>query len=574
MKNIKSILSLLLLAIMVLGLIACEDKGNNDGSEGNTEPAGDATIVLFENEKWSRPIVRSDKWSNAESEVLRKLRDDMRDITDQSPKLQNDFKRPEESYDSESLEILFGNTAHEPMRELYSSLGYGEAEIKVVGNKILCAAYTMDGLTAIRMHLTTLFEENYKDGKLEVKVSDLEMKKVVDENANKIPMPDVASYSSTEDCALDQTLIIFDDSSEEDFKNYRKKFEGCELVSESDANGNFFATYKMDKDLVNISYAKHDKKLRVVFNKDTETPKWFEKQEVKAVTTPMIIMHGLGWNGTENQNGLCLLFRLSDGRFIVVDGGFNRAKDAADLYDLMVKYGPKGSTPTIAAWFITHAHGDHNGMFINRFAGSYRNKVKVESVIFNPPAPALNQTEKNEGGSYQSTITVAKNLPGCQFIRCHTGDKYFIGDAEIDMLYTVDYQYPKAFTYYNTCSHIFSIKLGGQRIIVTGDGANSSFGHVQKMFGETLKADVVQVAHHGYSTGVSASASTDIMQAYTYMSPSLVLWPIGQYGYENTKNSSYNQHLVNLPSVKEVVVARAADHIFELPYTPKQGNHQ
>ena len=102
--------------------------------------------------------------------------------------------------------------------------------------------------------------------------------------------------------------------------------------------------------------------------------------------------------------------------------------------------------------------------------------------------------------------------------------------------------------------------------MMTGDAANVSFQKAVKMFGDTLKCDIVQVAHHGYGTGVSDEAATSIIQAYKYMSPSLVLWPIGNGGYNSVKNRVYNQTLANLPSVKKIIVARDADHIVDLPF--------
>lgn len=134
------------------------------------------------------------------------------------------------------------------------------------------------------------------------------------------------------------------------------------------------------------------------------------------------------------------------------------------------------------------------------------------------------------------------------------------------MLYTVDYQYPKAFTYYNTSSLIFSIRLAGQRIMVTGDGANSSFNKIVDMYGADLKCDIVQVAHHGYGTGTSASASTGVMEGYKHMAPSLVLWPIGKSGYNSVQNAVYNVTLKNLPSVKKIIVAEDKDHVVMLPF--------
>ncbi len=574
MKTLKFALALILCLITLCTLVACKpaETGPETTETPETSAEPEKTIVLFENDEWTHNIVRSDKWSNTEASVLVEMRESLRDTYGSAPKPKNDYKRDDESYDKTTTEFYYGFTAHEEMREFYATLGYGEAAVKVVGNKILLAGYTSDALEAVSDHLEKVMAAGYKDGRIEVKVSDLEMKVVVNEEDNAIPIPANARYMSTENADMNndhkQTLIIFGDASADIFKEYQKKFEEYELVQNIESNDNLFATYQVGDDLLNISYVAHDQKLRVIRNPDTKASSYLKETEVKKTTTPLVIMNGIGWD-PERQNGLSLLFRLEDGRFIIVDGGFNRDKDASDLFKLIQKYTPAGQEMTIAAWFITHAHGDHHATFASKFVAMYGHRVKIQSLIFNPPSPGINQVEGGDGAGFQTIYNTAAKIEGCRVVRCHPGDRYYIGGAVIDMLYTVDLQYPTAFTYYNTCSHIFSVQLGGQRIMVTGDGANSSFGHVARMYGNTLKADIVQVAHHGYGTGVAASSSTDIMQAYSYMSPSLVLWPIGPQGYETVKNSVFNKHLVGLGSVKEVVVAESSVHVFELPYTAK-----
>ena len=68
-------------------------------------------------------------------------------------------------------------------------------------------------------------------------------------------------------------------------------------------------------------------------------------------------------DGGYASNGLSILMRLADGRFIVVDGGFNRAKDMTMLINRMKEqsagYADKTGGIKVAAWIITHSHGDH-----------------------------------------------------------------------------------------------------------------------------------------------------------------------------------------------------------------------
>ena len=583
--NSRQLLSLIILIATLFTAVACAPATQTPAitSDNVSSPETDAPteapvtteppvetedpnrkLTLFEEEKWAYRLVTRTQRSQNEIDFSFDLSKAMSTITGKAPHTANDTAIKGDDV----FEIIIGYTAHPIMQSLYYGLGYGQARATVVGNKILLASYTKKGYDLLLEHLKSVFGAAYKDGTLTLEASKISVDIVADESTYNVFAVDGLEFSSIEDCGLDQTLIIHNNASEKIFKEYIKKYSNYTCVSEVYESGNCFATFDVGKDLINVSYSKGDNCLRIIHNKATEpAPIMKEPGEVKKVCEPMIIMHGLGWSAsgyTTHQNGLCLIFRLSDGRFIVVDGGFNREKDADDLYKLLTSNTPSGMDTVIAAWFITHAHGDHHATFASEFT-KYRSKVKIENVIFNPPSVTLNQNPDNEGSGWTTIMSI---LPAyrTRHVRPHVGDRYYIGDAVIDMLYTVDYQYPKAFTYYNTSSLIFSVKLGGQRIMVTGDGANSSFNKIVDMYGEDLKCDIVQVAHHGYGTGTSASASTGVMQGYKYMSPSLVLWPIGKSGYNSVQNAVYNVTLKNLPSVKKIIVAEDKDHVVMLPF--------
>ena len=584
--NIKQLLSLILITATLVCSVACtpstqtpdtpsdvtsapeEGALTNAPAETTEAPveteAPDTKITLFEEDKWSYRLVTRSQRSQYEIDFSSALSQAMCSITGKTPHTANDIAIKGDDV----LEIIIGYTAHPVMKTMYYDLGYGQAKACVVGNKILLASYTKEGYDMLLEHVKKVLSDAYSNGKIELYASKINTVINANEKLHNVFCIDGLEFTSIEDCGLDQTLIIHKNASEKIFEEYIKKYSAYKCVSEVYDSGNCFATFDVGKDLINVSFSNGDKCLRIIHNKNTAPSSLLNGQgEVNKVCEPMIIMHGLGWKQsgyTSHENGLCLIFRLSDGRFIVVDGGFNREKDADDLYKLLKNNTPSGMDTVIAAWFITHAHGDHHATFTSVFT-KYRSSVKVENVIFNPPLGGVYSSDKDEGGGW---VTLISTIPAyrANYIRPHVGDRYYIGDAVIDMLYTVDYQYPQVFSYYNTSSLIFSVKLAGQRIMVTGDGANTSFDKIVKMYGENLKCDIVQVAHHGYGTGTSASASTAIIQGYRYMSPSLVLWPIGKSGYNSVQNAVYNVALKTLPSVKKIIVAEDKDHTVMLPF--------
>ncbi len=121
-----------------------------------------------------------------------------------------------------------------------------------------------------------------------------------------------------------------------------------------------------------------------------------------AITTPLFAMLDIGGpdltltEGTNAgqtvsgvTNGLCLVYRLSDGRFVIVDGGYWNDKDTEGegikrLYDWLQEHADydgdgnyANNQITIAAWLITHHHSDHiHGAW--KFAQMYRDTGLVE----------------------------------------------------------------------------------------------------------------------------------------------------------------------------------------------------
>ena len=534
-------------------------------------------IVFFEDGKWTFNIVKPDVACLPVSRTVDTFRYRSSVVTNVGINLTTDYLATGQSYDENSYEILYGNTAHLQSISGYDRTCLGESGIFVIGNKIVICSYTDSGFAKCYTHLVELFTENLKDGKISAKVSEIEKMFNVLDTLSDVPRPDDLKFSRVENCDYLQTLYMFEGAKESDFDSYMKKFSEADLVQEKAEAGNRFATYQVGADLVNISYSKHDNIIRTIINENTTASAYLKDSEstVEKKTTNIIVMQGLGYGSSDadildHQNGICILFRLSDGRFIIVDGGFNRQSDADKLYALLVKHTPSGMKPTVAAWLITHAHGDHHATFANKFVTTYKSRVEIQSVLFNPPSTASNKTASNERPAEDLIISVANSIEGCTFIRPHVGDRYYIGDAAIDFYFTIDQYYPKTFTYYNTCSLIFSVTIGGQKIMMNGDAANESFKEAIGMFGESLKCDIVQIAHHGYGTGVSDSLSTSVMQGYKYLSPALVLWPLGNEHYANLSTKVYNRYLTSLPSVKEIIVAGKAEHVINLPYTPPE----
>jgi len=270
------------------------------------------------------------------------------------------------------------------------------------------------------------------------------------------------------------------------------------------------------------------------------------------------------YEGTHDQNsntsGMSYVYRLSDGSFVVFDGGGNslgtgdRDKDhAARLYHTLKKYSVTEEI-VIAAWYITHPHVDHMGAFM-AFTGAYLNhpsyKVSLEKVICNLPN-VMEQTYVEPWESYSlseykiatyNTRLEELRTQGVDIYKAHVGQKYYLRNLTLEILFTYDLlspSLPDAFftsdaygvnrgTVHNTpgsgkdFTNTFSVicqatlKVSdtvSYQAIWTGDATCYGIETVNAMYGAAMKSDFVQVPHHGSIQMDRGSSSDERIRYY------------------------------------------------------------
>ena len=80
------------------------------------------------------------------------------------------------------------------------------------------------------------------------------------------------------------------------------------------------------------------------------------------------------------------------------------------------------------------------------------------------------------------------------------------------------------------------------------------------MFGDYLKSDMMQLAHHGYN-----GATTQI---YQVINPAVGLWPSNPVAIPGNSNFEYNKWLIENDSCMELLVSGYYEFTLKLPYTP------
>ncbi len=274
--------------------------------------------------------------------------------------------------------------------------------------------------------------------------------------------------------------------------------------------------------------------------------------------------------------GMSYAIRLPDGRFIVIDGGRDFEPDRERLFRCLSEGSPE-EKPVIAAWILTHPHSDHYLCFIG-FMEQYGDRVEVERYILNFPEgddflhyPKLEKKDKRfEDASGKTNIPKMweqiRRSGGIAYI-AHTGQRYSIGGADLEILATMDDTIHLS-SNINASSLVIRMELAGQVILWATD-ASFSEARLPEKFGDHLKADILQVPHHGFQCGTAEA----MMRGYDLISPKVCLLPVSEYNAYtafSAHKESTRYLMTKIDSVEEFIVG-TPQRTITLPYFAPKG---
>lgn len=222
-------------------------------------------------------------------------------------------------------------------------------------------------------------------------------------------------------------------------------------------------------------------------------------------------------SNTASQN-MGYILKTKSGKIIVVDGGLE--EDGAHLKEMLRAEGGK-----VSAWLITHPHSDHVGALIN-VLNDKNSAISIEGIYYNlTDMDWYRRNEAYRADYVQKFVDSLKNVePSVLHSKIKYGDIINIDDASIHVL-----NGPYLFTVnsINNSSIAYRVDMGGKRIIFLGDmGEQAGDSLISDVQASELKADIVQMAHHG-QYGVSK-------RVYEIISPTIAMWNAPEWLYNNT----------------------------------------
>lgn len=216
------------------------------------------------------------------------------------------------------------------------------------------------------------------------------------------------------------------------------------------------------------------------------------------------------------------ILKTDDNKIIVVDGGGVVAAPFLEGY--IRQFGG-----TVHTWIITHAHMDHMGAFLEILEGK---DIKIEMLFHAPPSEewvlenepiSINSFRRYLAKVEQANITTDipfKNI------------EYTLGEGvTMKVLGAGNFEIVK--NGINNSSLVFKISSQSKSVLFLGDmGREGGQTILQNTKAEELKADYVQMAHHGQH-GVEK-------EFYNAVQADYALWPTPEWLWENRADGKGN----------------------------------
>ena len=230
-----------------------------------------------------------------------------------------------------------------------------------------------------------------------------------------------------------------------------------------------------------------------------------DRDTAQKITSDDIVITQYG----DEDGGIGLFYTIDDqkGNFVVVDGGLPGRESA--VRNVIQKYGNK-----VDYWIITHPHQDHMGAFDRICQDPQGMEIgriyttDVDREFFHQVA-----REWDEADEFDLFYSILDGMDNVTYVE--RGEIYSIGTKDIKVFNTFtdeSYDIPTG-SLPNASSMVFKISGNKTSMLFMGDVEAENAELMKNLFGDELKADYVQVAHHGQ--GIAKAY-------YEYLNPSIV----------------------------------------------------
>lgn len=567
-----------LFAALALSLLLCACGGQGDGTDttpgsttdvplttDTTTQDAKANVSFVQDGKMVFSVIRADKADKVQQDIAIGMRTKLLGATGlKECAIGTDWKRKDAEYDATTYEILVGDTDYPQTAELKEQLAWNEYGVVMIDNKIVVTAHSLQGVRLAVSEFAAMVKKAVNtsagDGNVVLDMSEPKIGKVP-ALSSSLPAYEGGNIFGGFDCGDGEREFIIENTTQAEFDAYIGKLAeaGYTKTSETKLAGNTYVYMKGPKGTMVYAYfSPRSGKASVLCGTDTVTD--IQIPSEGKVCEPLLTQGGAGNNS--GAMGMSYLIRLEDSSFIVIDGGYNTNGESEELYRKMTEQNVrKDGQILIRAWVITHAHADHYNT-MRAFISTYASRITVEHVIFNPLASVYQ--ENSDTPSAWDVKNGSTSFAGSDCVKAHAGQVFSFPGCSMEVLYSAEdcFDNPYYVAKLNNASMVVRLVIADEVILFPGDMEKDGAAILCAMYGEYLKCDILQIAHHGYYGGSE--------EFYGFASPTVAMWPVMKE-QSNKWNTSIpvNKYWLSLPSLKQTVVAADGAWTVTLPYYPE-----
>ena len=494
----------------------------DDGEVTTTprEPGGEnppEALCLVENGKAQYVVVIPMGVASELSASIAAFVDDLQSITGAK------FTKNPDSYQPDGeREIVIGAWRNRPdVQKVEQETPYTGYTMATSGERVALIAYKGAHYDkALQYFLEALYEE---DGNWYV---DVDMINFTNDFAKggletpKFSSQNASIQGSGVYWSMEETLVVsYDKPTEAEFTAYVASLEeaGYTKYTENTIGQVRFATYtKEDGNTVHTQYNPKDRIVTLNFFKGQYLPAPEPADFDKVTDASANYLRRYGYDGW----GLSQIVQLGDGSYIIIDGGKWDQTDFNNMIKFMKDNKPAShAKPIVSLWLMTHPHEDHVEMFAYK-ATEFAKHIDVKMLGYNIPAEPCSEVDAtgrywNEYYHHALKAQRDKAFPEAIIWTAHTGQKLYVADAEVEILFTHEDYWPGQIYSANDCNTNYRITIDGACLMSLGDSDRGGV-EMTKMYGNALEADMVQASHHG---------ANGPLEMYLAMDAKVVFWP-------------------------------------------------
>ncbi len=236
---------------------------------------------------------------------------------------------------------------------------------------------------------------------------------------------------------------------------------------------------------------------------------------------------------SQSKSQMMSFILKSEDHLLVIDGG--NSCDADYLCAYIKKLGG-----VVDGWFLTHPHHDHCDALSSHLE-RHPNKINIKRVYYNFPKLTyfLSENEQPIDEACKNAVETMTRLEaqiGTNAIPCttvHRGDVFEFGEMKITVLREPNQEI--SVNRPNNASVVYRFEANGKSCIFLGDlGVEGGEELLKITPPELLRADMVQLAHHGQD-GVGRPV-------YDAIGAKFCFWCTPEWLWNNNNGLGYDTH--------------------------------